>query len=863
VSLGILAAGTSGPPGGGDWPQYRQNAQSTWLNPGIFDTSAVAALRPIWTFELGAPGYSSPTIVGDTVYVTTAYHSGKVLALDAATGALKWARNLSATLTTTGCGIFNPGIWDAPAVINGVLYIGSPDGNVYALDASTGATIWASPVAAPAPHGEFLAASPAVSTALGKLYIGTSSITDCDLIPGKIIAVDLATGHSISQSIVAPGRTGGAIWSSITIDEPNGIVYASTGNPPGPPPDDPLSQSIVAFDARTLQPMDHWQDPTFTSFADSDFGASPTLFQAADGTPLVGAPNKDGWLFVLRRGNLSAGPLWKYALAVNGGANNGRGSIVAPSFANGVLYAAGGQTPAGESGSVIAFDPGTGNVLWKHVPPGYVLPGMPTIGNILVVAVTAVGNGSSTLEILDVATGKVLRSFPSTAMLWAAPAVGRGLIVYTNTNGHLTALAVPAYRPDGGTGDSDGGSSGGGADAGGAPPDAGSDAGSDGGTAINDPDCPTCTDQFNRVGSSLGANWRTASGAFFTDGHFAVTTALNSIALWVGHKSTAVSPCTDSRVSVIAVEASEVLRHQEFFGPVVRADPTTPQRAFYGAYNTEDGVVWLFRRSNGVDTVLGHTAPIIDSHAFHTWSLHASGTNPVVLDLDVDGADALTVQDAAAERLGPGFMGMFSLEAGEVDFNNFTQLCSDGVVGPPPTVIFSDSFTGNGPLSNNWVIASGGFTDDGAHAVPTASRSYAVATATAPQAAKVSVTLGLTATSTYNGVLSRANTALPASTHYTAWVNGNGQVWLARRVNFNYTYLGRGPTLVDTTTPRRLSLTTTDSFDGVHLTVAVDGVTQLEVVDGSADAISSAGSAGIFSYTGSGAAFDDFELASP
>ena len=45
-----------------------------------------------------------------------------------------------------------------------------------------------------------------------------------------------------------------------------------------------------------------------------------------------------------------------------------------PTFANGLLYAAGGRTPAGDHpGSVVAFDPGRGTAVWTHFTPGYVI----------------------------------------------------------------------------------------------------------------------------------------------------------------------------------------------------------------------------------------------------------------------------------------------------------------------------------------------------------------------------------------------------------------------------------------------------------------------------------------------------------
>jgi outer membrane protein assembly factor BamB len=49
--------------------------------------------------------------------------------LDASTGTKLWS------FATGGCA-------NSPAVANGVVYVGSCDGNVYALDASTGVRLW-------------------------------------------------------------------------------------------------------------------------------------------------------------------------------------------------------------------------------------------------------------------------------------------------------------------------------------------------------------------------------------------------------------------------------------------------------------------------------------------------------------------------------------------------------------------------------------------------------------------------------------------------------------------------------------------------------------------------------------------------
>jgi outer membrane protein assembly factor BamB len=66
--------------------------------------------------------------VNGVVYVGSV--DDNVYALDASTGAKLWSY-------ATGHAVVS-----SPAVVNGVVYVGSVDDNVYALDANTGAELW-------------------------------------------------------------------------------------------------------------------------------------------------------------------------------------------------------------------------------------------------------------------------------------------------------------------------------------------------------------------------------------------------------------------------------------------------------------------------------------------------------------------------------------------------------------------------------------------------------------------------------------------------------------------------------------------------------------------------------------------------
>ena len=110
----------------------------------------------------------------------------------------------------------------------------------------------------------------------------------------------------------------------------------------------------------------------------------------------------------------------------------------------------GGHTPAPDDkpGSVVAFDPASGRVKWRHPTPGYVLTAMPAVGDVLIVASSTPSNGSNTswLEILDRATGNRLAIFDGAAPTYGAPSAGHGLIVWPFGDGEARALVAPHYR---------------------------------------------------------------------------------------------------------------------------------------------------------------------------------------------------------------------------------------------------------------------------------------------------------------------------------------------------------------------------------------------------------------------------------
>jgi eukaryotic-like serine/threonine-protein kinase len=87
-----------------------------------------SAQEPAWTFETGGPIYSSPTLHADGVFVGSG--DGNLYAVDVNTGIERWRFGTGGAVDS------------APAVADGVVYAVSRDGSLYAVDASDGTLRW-------------------------------------------------------------------------------------------------------------------------------------------------------------------------------------------------------------------------------------------------------------------------------------------------------------------------------------------------------------------------------------------------------------------------------------------------------------------------------------------------------------------------------------------------------------------------------------------------------------------------------------------------------------------------------------------------------------------------------------------------
>jgi len=109
----------------GQWSMFRHDL----LHSGASGSNTTLPQGQVqWTFFASGQIYSSPAVVDGVIYFGS--RDGKLYAVDAVSGKEVWE--------------YQTGSWvdSSPTVTGGIVYFGSHDGNFYALDAHTGRKIW-------------------------------------------------------------------------------------------------------------------------------------------------------------------------------------------------------------------------------------------------------------------------------------------------------------------------------------------------------------------------------------------------------------------------------------------------------------------------------------------------------------------------------------------------------------------------------------------------------------------------------------------------------------------------------------------------------------------------------------------------
>ncbi|HWG63815.1 MAG TPA: PQQ-binding-like beta-propeller repeat protein [Streptosporangiaceae bacterium] len=397
-----------------DWPMFRADATHSGLSPETdISTTTAPSLAAGWTATLGTSSYTSPAVatVGGQPMVFAGANS-KFYAYPAAGGTAVWSFK-----TGTGGGA----IETSPAVFNGVVYIASTVGTVYALNASTGAVMCSYKT------GQLIQASPVVENASDGsgpvVYLGTDPGT-----PGYEYAIygpgnthgSCTVDWQFSAFQVSPGGS----WSSPAYGtDSNGtplLVFGSVD------PDD----SVYALNADTGARV--WRYQTSTK-SYQDVGSPPTISapgQNGFAGGVVYAVGKNHSVYAI---NLTTGKLiWHYKLVV---ATNS--DVSGTSLVGSTLY-------LGSDSGVYALNAKTGALIW-HVLSGSTFYASPAVTGPPGQQVLIIGDNGGHMYALNLADGSTLWTQRPSTGFWASPAVSQGKIFDIGLDGVLRTFAPPGF----------------------------------------------------------------------------------------------------------------------------------------------------------------------------------------------------------------------------------------------------------------------------------------------------------------------------------------------------------------------------------------------------------------------------------
>jgi len=301
--------------------------------------SNVAKLEVVWEFPVGERSFVfNPVVVDDTMYVLA--RDNEIVALDAATGAEKWAHPNENGVNGRGINYWQ----SRDGTDRRLVYLSG--GFVTALNARTGETITSFGDDGRVDLRTALAASgwditnvrPLGNSNPGRIYDNLMIVSlpaqgaGYASTPGNVQAYDVVTGKHVWTFHVIPHpgevgydswpkdayKTAGGVhnWSELTVDEANGIAFIPFGTARydfygGDRAGNNLyANSLVALDARTGKRLWH-QQLVHHDLWDYDLPQAPkllTIRQNGRTRDVVAQATKHGFLFVFDR--KTGEPIW-------------------------------------------------------------------------------------------------------------------------------------------------------------------------------------------------------------------------------------------------------------------------------------------------------------------------------------------------------------------------------------------------------------------------------------------------------------------------------------------------------------------------------------------------------------------------
>ena len=302
----------------GNWTTYNRNYNSNRYSPLNQITKAnVNKLHLLHTFDLGKDVSSlqtGPVVIDGVMYFST---DTVTYAISGVTGKLIW-KKIRPVKNPVGYGA-NRGV----AYYGGKIFRGASDAHVFALNAKSGEIIWDVKLDVAGP-GVAIPMAPLAWN--GLVFIGTAGGDNAG-ITGHMYALDANDGHVIWKFNTVPESgpardtwpaaskgvpiSGGAFWTSISLDIQNGILYVPAGNPA---PDFDIemrnngeelyTNCIIALNAKNGEMLSYIQLVKNDNH-DWDVSSAPALITTKNGKQIIASANKNGLLSVIDRSNVT------------------------------------------------------------------------------------------------------------------------------------------------------------------------------------------------------------------------------------------------------------------------------------------------------------------------------------------------------------------------------------------------------------------------------------------------------------------------------------------------------------------------------------------------------------------------------
>ena len=346
-------------------PLFSDDATMFRGNPehsGVYDAAGVTTFHRLkWKFHTGGMVISSPAVAGGIVYLGSS--DGNFYAVDAESGAQKWKFEIRSRVPSS------------PAVSGGVVYFGAYDGNFYALDAATGALKWKFKT-----EGERRFA--------GKHLHGVQPVSETMPDPFDCY---------LSSPVV---------WK--------GAVYFGSGD-----------GNVYALDAASGKL--NWK------FKTGDVvHASPAI---ADDTVFIGS--WDSYFYAIDAG--TGRERWRFKTGEDPDTHNQVGIRSSASVADGIVYF------GCRDSNFYALDAKSGEKKWVYGNKGSWVVSSPAVKDGKVYFVTS---DSSLLYALDAKSGQVQHAVNFNHWyLYSSPAIAGGALYFGSTQGKLFSVDLADFKP--------------------------------------------------------------------------------------------------------------------------------------------------------------------------------------------------------------------------------------------------------------------------------------------------------------------------------------------------------------------------------------------------------------------------------